>query len=183
MKTPEEIKNGLNHCRNDAPCMECEYYDLRDRKYACETALLTDALAYIQQIEKGIERCYKQAKQLEASYIPGIDAVKVTRCRNEDGLSENRYCFITNRHCTARFAAICKSFAPEENGRRCGDSDIEILPVAQADVFDIESIVRCGECVHYRPEPMGDVMMCYGFANGHWTEPNDFCSRGRRRTK
>lgn len=79
------------------------------------------------------------------------------KCRNEDGLNANGYCLVTNRYCTAQFAAICKSFAPKDK------------------------VVHCGECAFYRPEPMGDVMMCYGFANGHWTEPDDFCSRGRRR--
>lgn len=51
MKTAEEIKKGLEHCRNKAPCLECEYADQRDHKYTCEDALLTDALTYIQQLE------------------------------------------------------------------------------------------------------------------------------------
>ena len=50
-RTPEEIKKGLEHCRNNAPCLECEYADQRDRRYTCEDALLADALAYIQQLE------------------------------------------------------------------------------------------------------------------------------------
>ena len=41
-----------------------------------------------------------------------------------------------------------------------------------------ETLVHCGECMRYMPEPMGDVMMCYGFASGHYTAPEDFCSRG-----
>ena len=100
MKTPEEIKKGLECCRDSVSCMKCEYYDKRDRKYACETALLADALAYIQQ--------------LEAQKQP-------------------------------------------------------------------ETLVHCGECMRYMPEPMGDVMMCYGFASGHYTASEDFCSRGERR--
>ena len=44
-----------------------------------------------------------------------------------------------------------------------------------------ETLVRCGECMRYMPEPMGDMMMCYGFANGHFPAPDDFCSRGVRR--
>lgn len=51
MKTPEEIKKGLEHCKHIAPCMDCVYSDLRDTKYTCETTLLSDALAYIQQLE------------------------------------------------------------------------------------------------------------------------------------
>lgn len=56
MKTAEKIKKGLEHCRKNAPCMECEYYDLRDRKYACETALMTDAIACIQQLESQVSK-------------------------------------------------------------------------------------------------------------------------------
>ncbi|MBP3406740.1 MAG: hypothetical protein J6N18_11605 [Kiritimatiellae bacterium] len=49
MKTPEEIKNGLEHCRACKPCLDqCPYGDLRDTKYSCETELLADAIAYIQ---------------------------------------------------------------------------------------------------------------------------------------
>lgn len=56
MKTPEEIKKGLKHCCNDAPCLECEYADQRDRRYTCEDALLADALAYIQQLEAQVPK-------------------------------------------------------------------------------------------------------------------------------
>ena len=51
MKTPEEIKKGLVHCKHCAPCLDCAYGDLRDTKYTCETALLSDAIAYIQRLE------------------------------------------------------------------------------------------------------------------------------------
>lgn len=51
MKTAEEIKKGLEHCRNNAPCLECKYADQRDHRYTCEDALLADALTYIQQLE------------------------------------------------------------------------------------------------------------------------------------
>ena len=56
MKTPEEIKKGLKHCCNNAPRLECEYADQRDRRYACEDALLADALAYIQQLEAQVPK-------------------------------------------------------------------------------------------------------------------------------
>lgn len=56
MRMPEEIKNGLEHCRNNAPCVECPYYDKRNRRYACEDELLDNALTYIQQLEVQMPR-------------------------------------------------------------------------------------------------------------------------------
>lgn len=56
MKTPEEIKKGLEHCLNNAPCMKCPYYEFRDRKYICEGRLMADAIAYIQQLEARVRK-------------------------------------------------------------------------------------------------------------------------------
>ena len=55
-RTPEEIKKGLEHCKHLAPCLDCAYGDLRDTKYTCETTLLSDALALIQQLETQIPK-------------------------------------------------------------------------------------------------------------------------------
>ena len=55
MKTAEEIKKGLEHCCNNAPCLECEYADKRDHRYTCEDALLADAIDYIQQLERSYD--------------------------------------------------------------------------------------------------------------------------------
>lgn len=79
------------------------------------------------------------------------------KCKHESGLTEGRYCWVANKSCKKMFASHCKSYVPDDK------------------------IVRCSECVFWHMEPMGEAMMCYGFANGHWTEPEDFCSRGRKR--
>lgn len=54
MKTPEEVKAGLEHCLSDAPCMKCPYYEFRDRRYTCEGLLMADASTHIRQLEAQI---------------------------------------------------------------------------------------------------------------------------------
>lgn len=46
---------------------------------------------------------------------------------------------------------------------------------------DAVPVVRCRDCKDYQPEPMCDVMMCYGGMCGRYTNPDDFCSYGRRK--
>lgn len=47
MKTPDEIKEAAEICKKDWFCTECPYY----REGDCVMNLLTDALAYIEQLE------------------------------------------------------------------------------------------------------------------------------------
>lgn len=48
MKTPEEIKNGLECCAKSECCpQDCPYYDVP----SCGSTLKLDTLAYIQQLE------------------------------------------------------------------------------------------------------------------------------------
>lgn len=64
MKTPEEIKQGLEHCSEDG-CKGCTYEE--DCNMADGFSVLAyDALAYIRLMEDGIDRVYKLAKKLEA---------------------------------------------------------------------------------------------------------------------
>ena len=53
MRTPEEIKKGLEYCSEKAEkktkCSECIYFN--DPRGWCSTAITKDALAYIQQLE------------------------------------------------------------------------------------------------------------------------------------
>lgn len=48
MKTPDEIKKGLECC-NKGNCENCPY---RERKIDCADVLREDTLAYIQQLEE-----------------------------------------------------------------------------------------------------------------------------------
>ena len=78
MKTPEEIKMGLEHCKHLAPCLDCAYADLRDTKYTCETTLLSNALALIQQLEAQAQAQVPKWIRVE-DYMPEYgDVVLVT---------------------------------------------------------------------------------------------------------
>lgn len=49
MKTPEEIKKGLECCGNSGKCKGCPYYSGYE---LCMGTLAEDALAYVQQLEQ-----------------------------------------------------------------------------------------------------------------------------------
>ena len=50
MKTPDEIKNGLERCKDDrCICDECEFSDGNVKKWR---SLMGDALSYIEQLEE-----------------------------------------------------------------------------------------------------------------------------------
>ena len=62
MKTPDEIKKGLECCSEDG-CKGCPFEE--DCMMADGFSVLAyDALEYIRQLEDGIDRCYKLAKDI-----------------------------------------------------------------------------------------------------------------------
>ena len=63
MKTPEEIKRGLEHCASYNPCIQCDY-DARDWP-RCVTRLHGDAIAYIQQLEQDNAQKDERIRKLE----------------------------------------------------------------------------------------------------------------------
>lgn len=64
MKTPEEIKKGLECCSKSEPCVDC-IYDRRDFPM-CVRRMEEDALAYIRQLENHIGELTEKVAQLEA---------------------------------------------------------------------------------------------------------------------
>lgn len=72
MRSPEEIKKGLEYCSEKAKrktkCSECIYFN--DPRGWCSTTITRDALAYIQQLEARMEALTDEAltyiQQLEA---------------------------------------------------------------------------------------------------------------------
>lgn len=52
MKTPKEIKKGLEVCGENAECGQCPYFHSHAADEKCVGILLADALAYNQQLER-----------------------------------------------------------------------------------------------------------------------------------
>lgn len=50
MKTPDEIKEAVSLCILCERCTDCPYFDA-----GCVTQMLTDALAYIEQLESRVK--------------------------------------------------------------------------------------------------------------------------------
>ena len=55
-----------------------------------------------------------------------------------------------------------------------------VIAAKCAPTIDAVEVVRCKDCKHWQPEPMGDVKMCYKGALGRWTKPDFFCADGER---
>ena len=89
MKTPEEIKKGLECCSVVA-CGSCpyEYYCNLENGYV---KISNDALAYIQQLENQIGELTEKVSQFEAAHPKWISV--------EERLPDDRGNFITKIHC------------------------------------------------------------------------------------
>ena len=59
MKTPEEIKKGLECCKSNPTCSICPYYNEDD----CQV-MESDALAYIQQLERERDAAVKDLEAM-----------------------------------------------------------------------------------------------------------------------
>lgn len=64
MKTPDEIKMGLETCYGNGSCDECPYHLVVEGSFGCDEmgcddSLMPDALAYIQQLEAEREAAVK----------------------------------------------------------------------------------------------------------------------------
>lgn len=56
MKTPEEIKKGLECCSTYNDCQSCPYDDKVEKGWGCCVQRNEDALAYIQQLEAKVPK-------------------------------------------------------------------------------------------------------------------------------
>lgn len=84
MKTPDEIKRGLECCHDAETCVcSCCPYSLAGTEtLGCDFLLGEDALAYIQQLERDNEQKDERIKQYEQDtngfwFVPGIGKLPV----------------------------------------------------------------------------------------------------------
>lgn len=115
MKTPEEIKKGLECCYSPVEpklrCEACPYYG----SIVCKMRLHTDALALIQRLEADNAKKDETIQMLQdgnASLMNMIDEAceKTVRLERErDALTNDLYS-IVNDHVTPCFC--CKTFDP-----------------------------------------------------------------------
>lgn len=70
MKTPDEIKKGLEHCSTKKPCTSCPMWD-ECKEAASLKPLWDNALAYIQQLESAnaelLTRCERLERERDAA--------------------------------------------------------------------------------------------------------------------
>lgn len=83
MKSPDEIKKGLEYCQTSMTtkykvCSKCAYFD---DGYECENVLREDVLAYIQQLEREKEELVKNKLLSEGISLDLREVVKV--CEGE----------------------------------------------------------------------------------------------------
>lgn len=118
MKTPDEIKNGLEHCAQSEPCVDC-VYDRRDFPI-CVRRMEGDALAYIQQLEaahrteycddadydcKRLGDARKRIQQLEhhigelTEKVAQLEAAQLKWISVEERLPDDHGNFLTKIHC------------------------------------------------------------------------------------
>lgn len=92
MKTPEEIKLGLECCAGAGGCENCPYFNNNDAK--CGYRKNSDALAYIQQLEEREKRCRELLEiaygKLQKAYRELDDVENCTNCLYGDGSHD--YC-------------------------------------------------------------------------------------------
>lgn len=141
MKTPDEIKNGLERCKDDrCICDECEFSDGNVKKWR---SLMGDALAYIEQLENHIslntlrDAIYEDAVAHglwdKYKYYPATDCVDFIR----DEVIELEYAAMNWRNGYEENSELYPEFCHE-----LADVIIMLLSVAGKLGIDIDAAVR-----------------------------------------
>lgn len=95
MKTPEEIKKGLECCGNSGKCKGCPYYGGYE---LCMGTLAEDALAYVQQLEDHIRDLTNMVPRWISvgERLPENGALVVVLCRYD--FAPDRYYLLHERY-------------------------------------------------------------------------------------
>ena len=93
MKTPDEIKKGLECCISDTyGCNEkCPYFNSLSNGVDCAVKMHADALAYIQHLEAANTELLTKCERLERERDAAVKDLRNARncchfCKNDDGL-------------------------------------------------------------------------------------------------
>lgn len=105
MKTPEEIKKGLECCIGDCNeyrCQECPYKEENEDCQDSGGVLSKDAIEYIEWLEKNLQYA------VDAADVLGAEGAKFERERDAavKDLTEGRDCY-SCKHLGQRFAGPC----------------------------------------------------------------------------
>lgn len=125
MKTPEEIKKGLELCVNgdsyDYPCDECPYVEEEDR---CKS-MMADALAYIQQLETANSELIEKNEWLRGEcyqlncVVSAMRSVRTCEtCLHK--ISDDQHCYNVDYDCyECNEECQCKFCQYGSNWERC----------------------------------------------------------------
>ena len=127
MKTPEEIKKGLEHCKysftSSSMCYRCPY-EISCHAIKPREVLLTDALAYIQQLEAQVPKWLNADGSILCPYcgskIRMISAWQKTM-PDMGGLT----------WCARGKCTVCGSITPEMHGRTAKEANAAAYAAAQ----------------------------------------------------
>ena len=87
MKTPDEIKKGLELHNTAGRCKECPYTADSEFKKTCFQLVAADALAYIQQLETRLAQVERERDAL-IKHVQG----KCHACKHADGFPNEGLC-------------------------------------------------------------------------------------------
>lgn len=111
MKTPDEIKKGLELHNTAGRCKECPYTADSEFKKTCFQLVAADALAYIQQLETRLA-------QVERERDAAVNDLKLVRCcgtcvNNEGGCTTE--CYIVSGTLTGwEWRGVCDENTKED---------------------------------------------------------------------
>ena len=124
MKTPEEIKKGLECCAKNKPypCDKCPYERTFEEEWSCK--LHADALAYIQQLEAKVPKWMNPDGSILCPYCGS--KIKMIAAWQKTMPDMGGLVWSARGKCTA-----CGSITPEMHGRTAKEANAAAYAAAQ----------------------------------------------------
>ena len=110
MRTPEEIKEGMEQCANTETCENCGYRD-ECRDVFSNKPMTKDALAYIQQLESRLA----QVERERDAAVEDLSVAKSCKiCKNYAGAFVPNICMDCIECCNFEWRGVCAENTKEE---------------------------------------------------------------------